>query len=72
MSIFRPVAILLVGALGLWLAYHVVRAIRTGIAQVHLDLVHRTRKPAYYWTIVVVQAALATIILLTLARVLSR
>jgi hypothetical protein len=59
-------------ALGLWLSYRVVQALRTGAATVELDLVHRARRPAYYWTIVLIQAALATTCLLTVARMLSR
>lgn len=59
-------------ALGLWLFYHVVRALHTGTANVHLDLVRRSKRPVYYWTAVLVQAVFATVLFLSVARVLSR
>jgi len=62
----------LLAALGLWFSYHVVRAIRTGTANVHNDLVRRSRKPVYYWTAVLVQAMFATVLLFSVARVLLR
>jgi hypothetical protein len=62
----------LTAVLGLWLAYHVARAIWTGTANVHNDRVSRNDRPVYYWTAVFVQAAFAIALLVTLARVLSR
>jgi len=62
----------LVGALGMWFSYHVVRALRTGTANVHNDIVRRSERPVYYWTAVFLQAAFATVLLLSAARVLLR
>ena len=62
----------LVGALGIWLSYHVVRALQTGTANVHNDIVRRSKRPVYYWTAVILQAAFATVLLLSVARVLLR
>lgn len=71
-SILTFVIALLVTALGLWFSYHVVRAVLTGVANVHLDLVRRSQRPVYYWTAVLVQAMFATVVLSSVTRVLSR
>ena len=62
----------LAAALALWFSYHVVRAIQTGTANVHLDRVRRSKRPVYYWTAVLVQAAFATVLLFSVATALWR
>jgi hypothetical protein len=60
-----------VGALGLWFAYSVVRALRTGSINVRNDVVHRGRRPMYFWTAVLVQTAFAIVLFFSIARVFS-
>jgi len=72
LSIVSVAAAALVASLGLWLSYQVVRAVRTGTARVRNDIVHRRKRPVYYWTAVLVQAAFATLALLSVVRMLSR
>lgn len=72
-SLLGLVVTLLFAALGLWFSYHVVCAVRTGTANVHLDLVRRSKRPVYYYrTAVLVQAAFAVVLLLTVVRAFSK
>ena len=65
-------AMVAVTLLGLWLAYHVWLAVRTGTANVHNDLVRRRTRPWYYWTAVVIQAGFALVCFIGVAQALLR
>ncbi len=52
-------AIPLVGALGLWLGFEVLRALRTGIANAGGILIPRRSRPRAFWLVAAVQAGFA-------------
>jgi len=71
-SAFQAVAFLAISALSVWFWYHVCRAIWTGRANVHNDIVRRRDRPVYYWLAVVAQAVFAALCMLGIARGLVR
>lgn len=55
-------------ALGAWLARGVWIALRTGMANVHNEMVKRLARPWYYWTAVIVQTGFAAACFFVVAR----
>jgi hypothetical protein len=71
-GILRLMALAMVAALGAWFWHHVWRAIRTGTANLHNDLVRRRDRPVRYWVAVAVQATFAAACTVGVARGLVR
>jgi ABC-type antimicrobial peptide transport system permease subunit len=53
------VSALFAAAVGLWLAYNVVNALRSGIARAKIRSYKRTTQPAQYWITVTFQIVIA-------------
>ena len=59
--LLHAIRILFLAALGGWLAYSVVTAIRTGAADAGNTLHSRSERPFLFWFTLAIQAALAAI-----------
>ena len=58
--------------IALWLTYHVLKALRSGTANVHNTAVRRRGRPLYYWAAVVAQMGFAVMLYVVVVASFSR